>query len=120
MKKLIGLTISLAPSLAFAQQITDINSATTKFTNLGNTFVTILISISVIYIIWSVVRYLIAGGEDDRKKGRDAIIWGVVGLFVILSIWGLVNILRRSFTTDTNAPSQGEINRLNIPVRPSQ
>lgn len=104
MKKLIALAVSLAPLSVFAQQITDANSLTSKLTNIGNTAVTLLISFSVIWIIISVVRYLIAGGEEERKKGGWAILWGLVGLFVILSIWGLVAILTNTFGTSNNVP----------------
>jgi hypothetical protein len=105
MKKLIALTLSLAPLSTFAQQITDVNGLTSKATNIGNTVVILLISFAVIWIIINVVRYLIAGGEEDRKKGGMAILWGVVGLFVILSIWGLVAILKNTFSTNNNVPT---------------
>src|SRR6185369_5264186 len=88
------------------QAITDVNSLTNKFTNLGNTAIQILIAFAVIWIIYNVVRYLIMGGEDPekRKAAGSAILWGIVGLFVILSIWGLVRILTNTFRTDTTAP----------------
>jgi uncharacterized membrane protein YidH (DUF202 family) len=106
MKKLIAFALAFAPVAVFAQQITDANQLTTKITNIGNTIVVLLISFSVIWIIVNVVRYLIAGGEEDRKKGGMAILWGVVGLFVILSIWGLVAILTNTFSTNTNIPRE--------------
>ncbi len=108
MKKLIALSLSLAPLSAFAQTtITNVEGIFTKFTTLGNAFVTILISLSVIWIIINVFRYLIAGSEEDRKKGGMSILYGVVALFVILSIWGLVAILKTSFGTGQNtAPVQ--------------
>ncbi|MES3031347.1 MAG: pilin [Patescibacteria group bacterium] len=117
MKKLIASIVAFAPSLAFAQPLTDINSVAGKATNIGNLVVELAISFAVIWIIVSVVRYLIAGGEDGRAKGRDAIVYGVIGLFVILSIWGLVYILRSSFRTQDNVPTQ-DINNIKIP-RPS-
>jgi hypothetical protein len=105
MKKLIALALSLAPVSAFAQQITDANGVTNKLTNLGNTVVVLLISFAVIWIIVNVVRYLIAGGDEEaRKKGGMSILWGIVGLFVILSIWGLVAILRNTFATNDRIP----------------
>lgn len=114
MKKLIAFIIALVPSVSFAQQLTDINSVASKATNIGNLVVELAISFAVIWIIVSVVRYLIAGGEDGRAKGRDAIVYGVVGLFVILSIWGLVYILRTSFRTQDGVP-QNQINNIKIP-----
>ena len=106
MKKLIALTLSFAPLSAFAQQITDANGVTNKLTNIGNTVVILLISFSVIWIIVNVVRYLVAGGDNEKRKaGGLSILWGVVGLFVILSIWGLVAILKNTFSTNNNVPT---------------
>jgi hypothetical protein len=105
--KWVVAAAALAPAMAFAQaQITNIDGVTTKFSNIGNTVITILISLAVIWIIINVVRYLIIGAGDpaSRATAGQAIIWGIVGLFVILSIWGLVKILTNSFRTDTTAP----------------
>ncbi|MEY2664672.1 MAG: Type secretion system pilin [Candidatus Parcubacteria bacterium] len=109
MKSLTKWTVAamaLAPVAAFAQQIVDANSLTTKLTNIGNTVVTILISLGVIWIIVNIVRYLIigAGNPESRATAGHSIIWGIVGLFVILSIWGLVKILSNTFSTDNNVP----------------
>ncbi|MEN9912983.1 MAG: hypothetical protein RLY66_391 [Candidatus Parcubacteria bacterium] len=105
MKKIIAALVSFLPSVAFAQAITDVNTLTYKLTNLGNTFIQILIAFAVIWIIFNVVRFIMSGNsEDKRKEYQGGIIWGIVGLFVILSIWGLVRILSNTFRTDTTAP----------------
>ena len=104
MKKIIAAIAVLVPSVAFAQAITDVNSLTYKLTNLGNTAIQVLIAFAVLWIIFNVVRYIMAG--DDKRKGYGmSILWGIVGLFIILSIWGLVNILSNTFRTNNNAPT---------------
>ncbi|MGC9605584.1 MAG: Mbov_0395 family pilin-like conjugal transfer protein [Minisyncoccia bacterium] len=115
MKKLIASLAVLTPSVAFAAQpITDVNSLTQKLTGIGNTVIGILISLAVIWIIWNVVSFIIhADNPEKRGESGKAILWGVVGLFVILSIWGLVNILTGTFSTNTQAPVQ------NYPVNPN-
>ncbi|MES2216024.1 MAG: hypothetical protein V4481_01875 [Patescibacteria group bacterium] len=107
MKKIIAALAVSLPILASAQAITDVNTLTYKLTNLGNTFIQILIAFAVIYIIYNVVRFLIVGADNEEKRAsaRSAILWGVVGLFVILSIWGLVRILTNTFRTDTTTPT---------------
>ncbi|MEI8249219.1 MAG: hypothetical protein WCG07_01860 [Candidatus Taylorbacteria bacterium] len=106
MKKTIVTLIALAPSLVFAQAITDVNSLTYKLTNLGNTAIQILIAFAVIWIIYNVVRYIMkADNPEARGPIGSAILWGIVGLFVILSIWGLVRILSNTFRTDSTAPT---------------
>src|SRR4051812_32893723 len=106
MKKIIALLAFFIPAVASAQVITDVNSLTNKLTNLGNTFIQILIAFAVAYIIFNVVRFIMASDDPEKRKPlQGAIIWGIVGLFVILSIWGLVNILRGTFRTDTTNPT---------------
>lgn len=118
MKKiLIALTILLTPVLASAQVLSDVNAVTDRFTQLSNTFVTILISLAVLWIIYSIVRYVIAGDSEKRKEGGQHILWGVVGIFVIFSIWGLVNILRNTFKVDERKIDSADINKL-IPAIP--
>lgn len=105
MKKIISALIPFLPSVAFAQAITDVNSLTYKLTNIGNVFIEILIAFAVIWIIFNVVRFIVSGDNEEKRKAyQGAILWGIVGLFVILSIWGLVRILTNTFRTDTNAP----------------
>jgi heme/copper-type cytochrome/quinol oxidase subunit 4 len=93
------------PAIASAQAITDVNSLTYKLTNIGNVVIEILIAFAVIWIIFNAVRYIMAGDKpEERSAIGKGILWGIVGLFVILSIWGLVRILTNTFRTDTNAP----------------
>jgi hypothetical protein len=62
----------------------------------------LLISAAVIVFIVGVVKY-INGGDDStkREEGRNFIIYGIVGLFVIVSVWGLVGILQGTFGLGT-------------------
>jgi len=105
MKKLLSLVALLAPVTAFAQTtqtVTDVNGVTTKLVGLGNTVIYLLVSLGVIFIIWNVVMFVIKGGsgeEGAKSKALGNIGWGLLGLAIILSIWGLVNILTGTFRT---------------------
>jgi NhaP-type Na+/H+ or K+/H+ antiporter len=112
MKKIIVSIAALAPSIAFAAQpITDANSLSVKLTSIGNTVIGLLISLAVLWIIVNAVRFIMAG-PDDRTAIRASILWGIAGLAVILSIWGLVAILTGTFVTNNQAPVE------NFPVNP--
>lgn len=103
MKKIFAFLVAFVPAIASAQAIVDVNSLTYKLTNIGNVVIEVLIAFAVIFIIYNVVRFIMASG-DDRAGFRSSFLWGIVGLAVILSIWGLVRILTNTFRTDTNAP----------------
>ncbi len=118
MKKLIALVFALSPGFAFAQTLTDINSVGTKATNLGTLVIQIIISLSVLWIIISIFRYLVAGSPDGRKEGGMAILYGVIALFLMFSIWGLVYILKNSFTFSDNTVKQSDLNNIRVPALP--
>jgi hypothetical protein len=71
--------------------------------------VPVLIALGVIYFVWGVVSYVIASDEEAKKAGRDRMIFGIIGLAVIIGMWGLVNILGNTFGTNAN-------NQVNFPT----
>ena len=124
MKKIIAKSIAailaFSPSLAFAAQLSNINDVTSTATNIGNLIIKLAISFAVLFIIVSVVRYLIAGSSDEeaRKKGGQAILYGVIGLVAILSIWGLVYLVTNSFQLAGNQQPVNQINNIQLPQPP--
>lgn len=112
MKKIIAFVLAFAPVLASAQTINNLTDVAAKATNIGNLVIGIAIALAVLWIIISVVRYLVMGGGDPekRKEGGYRILFGVVGLAVIMSIWGLVYIVKSSFRTNDQTPTS-EIDR---------
>jgi bacteriorhodopsin len=115
MKKIIDkifiIALAVLPIGASAQTLRDINEVAKKASNIGNLFVQLAISLAVIWIIISVIRYfVISEGEEAHKAGGMAILYGVIGLFVILSIWGMVWILKNSFKfSDNERPSFNDV-----------
>jgi len=66
----------------------------------------LLISVAVIIFLWGVVKYIkSADSEEERIKAKDFIMYGIIGIFVMVSVWGLVNILSGTFPMDKNAPT---------------
>ena len=104
MKKILSIIAVLIPSFASAQVITDVNSLTYKLTNLGNTFMQVLIAVAVVFIVYKVVRFIMSS-DDKRNEYRASILWGFVGLVVIISVWGIVKIISNTFRTDTSVPT---------------
>ncbi len=54
---------------------------------------------------WGVTQYILnAENEAKREKGKQFMIWGLISLFVIVSIWGLVHMLAGDFGLQSAAP----------------
>lgn len=60
-----------------------------------------IIGLAVFIIVWGIFGYIShSADEEKRAQARQFIVWGVVGVFCMLSIWGFVNILYNTFTLD--------------------
>jgi hypothetical protein len=108
-KILAGYALGFAPIVAFAQttggtptkctggSITTIQSLICKFNELLGAVLPLLIAIGVVIFVWGVISYVIASDEEAKSKGRDRIIAGIIGLVVIVGLWGLVRIVTNTF-----------------------
>ena len=58
-------------------------------------FVPLLFAVSFLSFIYGVAQaYIFSHGDTTRtQKGHTFILWGIVGFAVMLSVWGLVNVL---------------------------
>lgn len=68
-------------------------------------FVALIMILALLYFLIGVVKYIkAAASEDGRAEGRQMMIYGLIGLFVMVSVWGLVLILHRTFPLQQTAP----------------
>ena len=92
-------------SFAYAQS----NNGSLDTSNLGNflrsiigfidTFlIPLVFAIAFLVFIWGIYQYFIAGGasEEKRDSGKQLILWGLIGFFVMFSVWGIINLLLNS------------------------
>ncbi len=73
-----------------------------------NKFLLLLMGFAVLMFVWNVVMYFIRPSEGDRAEGSKYIMWSLIGFFVILSMWGLVNVLTGTFNLDNKPASWGQ------------
>ena len=78
-----------------------------KIKDILNAIIPVLGALGLVYFVWGVVQYVINDSEEAKKKGKDRIIYGIIGFTVIVGLWGLVNIVVKTFfkPSDLVAPS---------------
>ena len=80
-------------SMAALNNISDVGSFIINIIN--NVLVPVLFAVAFIVFLWGVFQVFILGAsnEDTKDKGKSLMLWGLIGFFVMVSIWGLVNLL---------------------------
>lgn len=61
--------------------------------------VPLLFAVAFIVFLYGVFKsYILSGGDSDAvKQGHQLILWGIIGFVVMISIWGLVNVVANTF-----------------------
>jgi hypothetical protein len=93
------------PLLAMAATINNLGDVGTVIINIINTIlVPVLFAMAFIVFIWGAFSTFILGANDEETKtrGKNLMLYGLIGFFVMVSIWGLVNILLGTFNTNNN------------------
>ncbi|MEK7575622.1 MAG: hypothetical protein AAB491_00845 [Patescibacteria group bacterium] len=99
-KKLIPLGAALLPFIAFAQ--TTFGSILGTISTLVSTLTTIAMAVAFLVFLYGVIRFITAGGDEEKRKtAKNLIIYGLIGLFVMVAVWGLVAVLASTFGVTT-------------------
>lgn len=65
----------------------------------------LLTTLAVASFIWGIIQFFLNPyNEKKREDGKGYMIWGLVSLFVMVSIWGIVNIFSETFGIETFIP----------------
>ena len=110
--KIIAGSVWALPFMAFAQVVnpTYLQSIIGSAKALLDQLVVFLIALAVVWFIWNVVKYTMSSDEDGKEKAKSQMIWGIVAIAVIVSVWGLVAILQGLFGVNTTGA--GNVNTL--------
>jgi succinate dehydrogenase/fumarate reductase cytochrome b subunit len=67
-----------------------------------NIIVPFLLALAGLMFMWNAFRYFILGGanEESQAKARTLALWGIIAFVLILSLWGIVNLLVEGFGFD--------------------
>ncbi len=101
----VGFGVSL-PLISSAEKVdytrtidsSNVKTLVESLTNVLNTWVLgILTLFALVNFIYTVVEYIAASEDSTRKEKAKKVMWGLIGLFVILSVWSLVAVLANTF-----------------------
>jgi len=108
MKKNILLSTFSAPTFVFAAGIDSLLG-----TVLGwlNALIPIAFALALLLFFVAIAKFVLAAGDSGAQEaGRNLMIWGVVAMFVMASVFGLVTFLQVTLGVDnTNVPNQPTI-----------
>lgn len=90
-------------------------------TSIFDPIVLLISGLALIYFLIGVFKYIQStGDETKRKDGVTMMTYGIIGLFIMVSFWGLVHVLDNTFLFDKSAITPSSIrDTVGLPGGPS-
>ena len=115
MKKALALTTgalaTFALPLVSSAAISNVSDVGTFIiSTINNVLVPVLFAVAFMVFLWGAFDVFILGAQSEeiKEKGKNLMLWGLIGFFVMVSIWGLVNILTGTVSFgNSTGPSSG-------------
>jgi hypothetical protein len=107
-----SVALLAVPGVAAAADLTDILQLASNFLN---ALMGLFITLAIVVFFWGLISYLFKAGED-KSEGLKIMFYGVITIFVMVSIWGIIRLLQNTFkvtSTDPIIPKGVQVN----PVR---
>lgn len=102
MKKLAFTIGALALPLTSFAALTNLSNLVTDIGNIVNKVIPIMFAIALLGFFYGLVKYIF-GGEEGKTDAKKTMIYGVIALFVMASVWGLVRFIGEAVGVDQNA-----------------
>ena len=103
-KTLYTLVAFLAPAIALGQTsnpTNDVGGIVNLFGILVASLIPIASMLAILFFFYGLALYILKAGDPEAAaEGKSIMIWGILALFVMTSIYGIIGFLQRSTGTD--------------------
>ena len=61
----------------------------------------VVAGLALLYFFWGLAKFILhSDNEEAIKEGKKVMMWGIVALFVLVSIWGIIRYMRTEVGVD--------------------
>jgi FtsH-binding integral membrane protein len=100
-KALTFAVIYTLPLVAFAQTPNNLTGLISFAGDILNRIIPVLIALALVVFFWGLVMYIV---KKKPGEARGVMIAGLLGLFVMVSVWGIIRLAQNTFGVGNAAP----------------
>jgi predicted PurR-regulated permease PerM len=66
-----------------------------------NPLIVLLFALAVVFFIYGLVKYLLnPDNEEIRKSSKSHMLWGIIGMFIMVSVFGIMSLILNTIGED--------------------
>jgi hypothetical protein len=93
---ILSSLLLFTPVVSFAATQKTLKTIIAQLTSYLNDILLLLMGVAIVLFVFYVIKYFFRP-DADRKEAGLYVMYAVIGFFIILSFWGIVNILQNTF-----------------------
>lgn len=68
-----------------------------------NPIIYLMFAVALVYFLWGIFQMISGAASDEaRSKGRQNIMWGIIGMLIMVCVYGILAVVTGTFgITDT-------------------
>ena len=75
-----------------------------------NPLILFLFALAVVYFLYGVLDFLMNQENEEKKTaGKKHILWGIIGITIMLGVWGILNVLMNTLGITGINPEKGTV-----------
>ena len=75
-----------------------------------NPLIGLLFALAIAYFLYGVLEFFLNQENDEKKTtGKSHMLWGIVGITIMLGVWGILNMILSTFNIKGINPEQGTV-----------
>ena len=103
-KVLLYISAALLPVYAHAggAYFTEIKFMINSIHDILNMLIALITAVAIVVFFWGLAMFIRTGaGSKDHTEGRNLMVWGVIALFVMASVYSIVNFIATETGVDS-------------------
>ena len=90
------IVLFLLPTVAFAA-LTGVKDLITSVEGLINPLITLAVGLALVAFLWGLAKFIFRLGGDEKavEDGKRIMKWGLIALFVMVSVWGIIELIQQ-------------------------
>lgn len=68
-----------------------------------NPLIVLMFAVALLVFFWGLVEFIAKAGSDDgRDRGKRNMVWGIIGMFIMVSVYGIINLVINTIGVSPN------------------
>lgn len=96
--------LMVIPQISFAA-FDKVKSLLRDFKSLLDLLIPIIFALALIFFFYGLADFIRTASEKTKEEGKNRMKWGIIALFVMISIWGIIKYIGDSVGIETGVKS---------------